>query len=381
MSVAVFGAGNIGRVVALYLVESDKVDDVAVFDVDNRKLEQLSREASSDKLSVIQTDVLKDSKVTNMMCDFDVISSLLPGSIGDAAYELSIGCKTNLVDTSYTETDPFTFDRRAKDAKVVIIPDAGVAPGLSNLLVGHAVSKLDVVEKVAIYVGGLPQKPRKPFYHEVNWSVSDLLEEYSRKVRLVRDGKIHIVEPLSGREEFYFKGFRLLEAFYTDGLRTLLKTIKAKNMFEKTLRHRGHLDLILQLYEFGFFSKETIQVDNCLIRPIDFTSKIFQKSIFNPDMRDVLVMHIDVVGTKNEERTKITFRVIDYYDESKKMSAMARTTGFTNAALVELLLSRQLNPGVLPPEIIGMNDVYYQFILDRLKAKDVKVEETVVKGD
>ena len=377
LSVAVFGAGNIGRVVSLYLIESDLIDSVTVFDISRERLDNLAKEAYSDKLSTVRSDVLRDPKVTKMIRNFDAVSSLLPGNIGDIAYGMSIGCKTNLVDTSYTSTDPFKFDKRAKESNVVIVPDAGVAPGLSNLLVGHAVSEFDTVDKVAIYVGGLPQKPKPPVYHGVNWSVSDLLEEYSREARIVRGGKIETVEPLSGREDFFFKGFGLLEAFYTDGLRTLLKTIKANEMYEKTLRYSGHLDFIAPMYKMGFFSKTAVSVDNCNVKPIDFSSKIFQRSIFNPNMIDILLMEIIVRGKKNGKDIEINFHVIDYYDKENKVSAMARTTGYTNAATVELILTGKLESGIQPLENIGMNKKNFEFIIKRLERNGIKIERNV----
>ena len=53
-----------------------------------------------------------------------------------------------------------------------------------------------------------------------------------------------------------------LEAFNTDGLRTLLKTMShVPNMKEKTLRYPGHVEYVRVLKESGFLDQDTINVN------------------------------------------------------------------------------------------------------------------------
>ena len=66
-----------------------------------------------------------------------------------------------------------------------------------------------------------------------------------------------------------------LEAFNSDGLRSLIRTMPdIPNMIERTLRYPGHIELMRVLRETGFFSKEAILVKGQAIRPIDLTSQL-----------------------------------------------------------------------------------------------------------
>ena len=53
----------------------------------------------------------------------------------------------------------FALDEKAKKQGVTLIPDLGVAPGMINILAGYGASKLDEVQIINLYVGGIPVEP------------------------------------------------------------------------------------------------------------------------------------------------------------------------------------------------------------------------------
>jgi saccharopine dehydrogenase-like NADP-dependent oxidoreductase len=78
-------------------------------------------------------------------------------------------------------------------------------------------------------VGGLAKNPL-PLGYDITGS-PESPDEYTRKAGIVRKGQTVEVEALNGVQEVEFPGVEKLEAFYTDGLRTLLHTTKyAKDM-------------------------------------------------------------------------------------------------------------------------------------------------------
>jgi saccharopine dehydrogenase-like NADP-dependent oxidoreductase len=90
------------------------------------------------------------------MKKFDIVIGALPGEVGYQTIKAAIEAKVNMVDISYMPENPLILNEDAVKADITIVPDCGVAPGLSNMLVGYAISKLDKVENVHIIVGGLP---------------------------------------------------------------------------------------------------------------------------------------------------------------------------------------------------------------------------------
>ena len=231
----VLGCGLMGSAIARDLVESGGME-VTIAARDERKLREYVAQLGSERASAVGVDARDERALVELMRGFDVVAGALPGRLGFGAMRAAIEAGTDMVDISFMPQNPLELDDPARAAGVTIIPDCGVAPGLSNMFVGYGASRLDRVKEVHIKVGGLPQNPMPPLGYRITWSVEDLLEEYTRRARIVQGGHIKEVEALSGLELVDFPGIGELECFYTDGLRTLLHTVKADVMDEKTLR-------------------------------------------------------------------------------------------------------------------------------------------------
>ena len=118
--------------------------------------------------------------------------------------------------------------------------DCGVAPGLSNIVLGALSLHLDGIDRYDCYVGGLPQERRWPYEYKAVFSPIDVLEEYTRPARYVEYGREVVRPALSDIELLDFPHVGTLEAFNTDGLRSLARTMEIPFMKEKTLRYPGH---------------------------------------------------------------------------------------------------------------------------------------------
>src|SRR6266545_5923707 len=95
------------------------------------------------------------------------------------------------------------------------------------------------MEDIAILVGGLPADRNRPFGYAIVFSAADVIEEYTRPARVVEDGRTVTRPALSEVETIEVPGVGTLEAFLTDGLRTLLSTVRARAMKEKPSATQG----------------------------------------------------------------------------------------------------------------------------------------------
>jgi len=136
--------------------------------------------------------------------------------------------------------NPLELEPVAKEQKLTAAVDCGVAPGLSNMLAGHGLSQLDQAFSIHIYVGGLPIIRKWPFEYQAVFSPVDVIEEYLRPARCVANGQLVTKPALSEPELIEFENLGTLEAFNTDGLRTMIDTLTVPEMIEKTLRYPGH---------------------------------------------------------------------------------------------------------------------------------------------
>ena len=254
-----------------------------------------------------------------------------------------------------------------------------MAPGLCNILAGHVEGILDRVERYVCYVGGLPQERQWPYEYKVVFSAVDVLEEYTRPARLVEYGQPVVRPALSDVELIDFDGVGTLEAFNTDGLRSLLRTIDAQFMVEKTLRYPGHADLMRVFRESGFFDATPIEVDGHQVRPIALTSRLlFDQWKLEPGQEDLTVMQVVVEGDKAGQRYTYTFDLLDRYDRRTLTSSMARTTGYT-CAIVARQVARGLftQVGICPPEYIGRRQACYQDLMAEYSKREIQVRESV----
>jgi len=365
MTIAVLGAGMVGRAIALDLA---KQYTVTSFDISVANLSLLQQRNTGIK---VQQQNLGDfSQYENFLSPFDMVVLAVPGFLGYEALKHVILAGKNTVDISFFPEDALQLDALAKEKNVSVIVDCGVAPGMSNWIIGryNAVMKLDAFE---IYVGGLPQHPQPPFLYKAPFSPIDVIEEYTRPARLKEKGEIVTKPALTDRHLMEFKGVGTLEAFNTDGLRSLLYTMPhIPDQLEQTLRYPGHVDLILALQQSGFFNEAPINIKGTEISPLQFTSQLLiDQWKLGETEEELTVMKVVVHG----EGKTITYDLLDYYDPATKTSSMARTTGYTCTAAVNMMIEGLFNSkGVYPPELIGNDERCFDFVLGYLKERGVE---------
>jgi len=253
--------------------------------------------------------------------------------------------------------------------------DCGVSPGLSNIILGYHNRKMKI-ESYKCYVGGLPFKRELPFQYKAFFSPVDVIEEYTRPARIVENGKIVVKEALSESEIIEFEHVGKLEAFNTDGLRTLLKTMKIPDMIEKTLRYPGHIELMKVFREVGFFSEEEIEIDGKKIKPLELTAKLLFP-FWQPEENEeeFTILKLIIEGNEEGKHKVYTYNLYDKFDNKLKTSSMARTTGYTCSSVARLLLNGDFKcKGVCPPEFIGEADGCFEKVIKDLNDRNIKLD-------
>jgi lysine 6-dehydrogenase len=364
MNVAVLGAGMVGGAIALDLAKNFAVTS---FDMNEANLSLLQQRNPS--IQTQQQNLQQFTAYSSFLQPFDLVVLAVPGFMGYKALQHIILAKKNCVDISFFPEDALQLNDLAKENNVTAIVDCGVAPGMSNFIIGYynAIMKINAFE---IYVGGLPKHPQPPFYYKAPFSPIDVIEEYTRPARLQENGSIVTKPALTERELMQFAGVGTLEAFNTDGLRSLLFTMPhIPHQKEKTLRYPGHLDLIISLQKAGFFNEQTIVFHEKEVSPLQFTSQILMKEWkLGPEEEELTVMKVALHG----EGKTIEYHLLDEYDAVTKTSSMARTTGYTCTAAVNLLAQNLfVQKGVFPPELIGHDKVCFDFVLEYLRKRNV----------
>ncbi|RLD18082.1 MAG: saccharopine dehydrogenase [Caldiserica bacterium] len=362
----VLGAGLVGSVIAKDMA---KDFDVTVVDLNEQALSKFD---DIRNVNTVKASVIDPESITPIIKDADVVCGAVPGSIGYRMLKTVINSGKSICDISFMPEDFRKLEYDAKINGVTVIPDMGVAPGMSNLLVGRAAHLLEEVKDVAIYVGGLPERPKPPFNYKIVFSLEGALDEYIRPVHCVVNGNVKEVEALTGIEEIDFSEVGKLEAFYTDGLRSLMYNIKAENMLEKTLRYPGYANIMNAFKSIGLLSDEYRRLAAKLLFPV------WEMKPEEGD-RDITVMKIIVSGRKEYDKVTYEWYLFDRFDKDKWLHSMARTTGFPCAIVARLIAGNKFSEaGVFAPEMLASNDVIFRYIIDQLAERGVHFREKIV---
>ena len=369
--VVVLGAGMVGQAIARDLAD-DAGLRVDVADVRAEALEQVARRAD---VGTVRADLANPDAVKRLVAAYELAVGALPSAIGLQTLRAVLEAGRHCVDISFMPEDALSLDALARGKGVTAVVDCGVAPGLSNMMCGAAAARLAPLEEVEIYVGGLPVERRWPFDYKAGFAPSDVLEEYTRPSRVVEHGRLVVKEPLSEPELLDFPGVGTLEAFNTDGLRSLVRTIDAPFMKEKTLRYPGHIALMRAFRETGLFSKDPISAGGVSVRPIDVTAALmFPKWTFGPGEADLTVMRVTVEGRRGGRRVRYAWDLLDRYDPATGFRSMSRTTAFPATIVARLLAAGAFRqPGVHPPERLGREQGLLEGVIAGLAERGVSV--------
>jgi len=371
--ITVLGAGRVGATLALDLARDGEFD-VTVADLSQAALARLEARG----LKVTARDLSHPGEVTAAVQGADLVVGAVPGFMGFRTLKTVLEAGKHVVDISFFPEDPFLLDGLAKEKGLVAIMDAGVAPGCDNFIVGDLQRRLDTIGNFECYVGGLPAIRTWPFEYKAGFSPVDVVEEYTRPARYVAHGKEIVMPALSEPELMDFPGVGTLEAFNTDGLRSLIRTVDAPFMKEKTLRYPGHIEKMRMLREAGFFGLEPIDVGGVKVAPMDVTTRLlFPMWQMEEDDEDFTVMRVIVDGTKDGRPERHVWDLLDRYDRETRTTSMARATGYSCTATVRLVAAGHFSrKGIAPPEYVGQVEGCWEFIRKDLARHGVNWVET-----
>jgi saccharopine dehydrogenase-like NADP-dependent oxidoreductase len=366
-SIIILGAGMVGSVMAADLAGSGEFD-VTVADVRPDALASAAARTQGRARTQIM-DFTDTRAISKAVESFDLVCGALSSHLGLGALRAVIAARKPYCDISFMAEDAIDLTQEAQDAGVTAIVDCGVAPGMSNLLAGYAASLLNPCESIEIYVGGLPVERRWPFEYKAGFSPADVLEEYTRPSRIVEHGRVVVRPALSEPELMDFDGVGTLEAFNTDGLRSIATTLKAPFMKEKTLRYPGHIGLMRVMRETGLFSKDPVMVKGQSVVPLEVTSALmFPKWKYEAGERDLTVMRVIGSGVRRGRRVRLQWDVLDFLDPATNFTSMSRTTAFPCTIFARMVLDRTITTkGVLPPELLATDTIVQRQFVEHEK--------------
>jgi len=375
----VIGAGLMGRAVSFDLCRSPGVGSVLLADVDGERVESVRASLRSPKASGTRLDVTDHAAVVSAMRGRDVTVSCVPYRHNAELARAAVEAGSSLCDLGGNNdvvAQELALDPEARRRGVTIIPDCGLAPGLTNVLSADALARFDVLEELHIRVGGLPLRPRPPLGYQLVFNPSGLINEYKEMCLVIRDGEVRSVESMTDIEELEFPPpFGRLEAFNTSGgTSTLPRTLKGRvrELDYKTIRYPGHCERIRLLMDLGLFDERPVRVGGAEVLPRELIEALFAERLsFGDD--DAVLVRVTARGVKDGRGRTLTHTIVDHCDKPNNLTAMMRMTAFPASIVAQMLADGTIaRRGAVPQESVVPPGRF----IEQLGARGVLVETT-----
>ncbi|HMH82951.1 MAG TPA: saccharopine dehydrogenase C-terminal domain-containing protein [Gemmatimonadales bacterium] len=337
MRMLVLGAGLQGSACAYDLLQQPGVERVTIADVKPERIPVFLKAYVGKRLVLLKLDIQDGAALRAAMVGHEAVQNAAPyhfnlevsrAAVDTGVHDADLGGNTEIV---FKQKD---LDADAKQRRVSVIPDCGLAPGMVNILAAEGIRRVGDAEAVKIYVGGLPQHPEPPLNYQIVYSLEGALDYYTTPSWVLRDGKPARVDALSELEQVMFPPpVGELEAFHTGGgISTLPWAYQGKiqTMEYKTLRYPGHVAIMRPIRELGLLDLTPVKVKGKEIVPRDAFIAAVSPKLTKPEGRDLVALRVEVRG-RNGKRA--AWQLLDYSDEAHGISAMMRTTGYSLAII------------------------------------------------
>ncbi|MDZ5474077.1 saccharopine dehydrogenase C-terminal domain-containing protein [Bacillus sp. 31A1R] len=377
MRVAVLGTGMIGNMIVCELAKADSILEIIAVDTSQSNLDRCLKDANQSKvLGRIAT--LDDwDTLVSIMKEVDIAVACLPHFLSLPAVKAAIegGCHLiDLVGSKYLEKAE--LHNEAKEKGVLIVPGAGVAPGITNFLAARGIELLDEAEEAVMICGGIPRHPLPPLWYQVVFRLESVMGLYTRPALAAENGHLVELPPLSGKETLHFPNpVGECEAVITDAhsVAFTLKN-KVKRLYEKTVRYKGHWDKMAVLAELGFLDEDEVIIEGMKVCPRKLSMAILEPKMKGESNEDITVLRVTVKGKKDGKSVKLEWEMVDLYDNEKNITSMARTTGYPAVILTEWLANGTLKQsGVVSIEELIIGD-YFDPFMEELKQRNIHIK-------
>lgn len=377
MKLLVIGAGMMGSSAAYDMARCARVEGVTLADADTKRARdaanRINKMVPGKKVKATGIDASSRRDAVKQMRGHDGTLSAVPYFYNLGLAEAAIDAQNHFADLGGNNTvvrEEIALDKKAAKQGVGLAPDCGLSPGMASVLGGELMRRIGgKADALKIYVGGLPQDPKPPFNYQLVFSVEGLINEYAEPARILRNGKLITIEPLTEIEEFKIPGFpAVLDAFHTSGGTSTMPETFGKNVgecFEKTLRYPGHVQMIRSLYDLGLFSKEKRKIGKAQVSPRALMSDLMIEK-FSGEKPDVTVMRVEA----HRDGRVAAFTMVDKYDPKTKHTSMMRTTAWPASVVLQMMANGEI---AKRGAVLQERDIPAQQFLNEMAARGVEL--------
>ena len=269
--VLVLGAGMVSKPLVRYLLDLPKVT-VTMASRTVEKAEKIIDNHTDG--TAVSLDVNNDTKLESLITDADVVVSLLPYVFHVKVAKICIAQKKHLVTTSYVSDEMQALDKQAKEAKVILLNECGLDPGIDHMsakkIIDEVEKKGGFVESFHSMTGALPshQHNTNPFGYKFSWSPRGVLLASRNPAKWLENGNIVSIPGEQLFEHYQLQDVPDVGTFenYPNRDSVQYKQIygldKAETVYRGTFRMTGWCETLRSIAAIGWLSDKKIKNDN-----------------------------------------------------------------------------------------------------------------------
>ena len=365
MKVLVFGAGMMGRAIGYDLSEYSNFDSITIADRDKNIIRSCEKFLRNHDINFDVLDLDKSEKVKKQLQNNDVAISAVPYTYNYSLATIAVETKTHFLDLGGNNdivNKERSLFKKAEENNVAIIPDCGLAPGMTSVITKDVVEQIDSIEYVKIRVGGLPIDPKPPLDYQIVFSPNGLINEYIEDAIILDHGNIKQIKSMENIEEISFpEPFERMEAFSTSGgCSTLPYTYnnKIKYLDYKTVRYPGHCENFKPLLK---------------IKPREKLIEYLLENLPSNE-KDVVLLKVMSKGLKHDKNVSLEYTMIDNYDCENHITSMMRTTAYPTSIIAQMIEQNKISKrGVFCSEEIVPCDSFFK----ELEKRGIKIKKEI----
>jgi lysine 6-dehydrogenase len=115
----------------------------------------------------------------------------------------------------------------------------------------------------------------------------------------------------------------------------------------KTLRYPGHAVIMKAIRDLGLLDLEPITVEGVRVAPRDVFISVVERVLRKPEGRDLVALKVVATGRKAGRSGRVSYQLLDRYDEAHGISAMSRATAYSLSITGQMQVEGRIStPGV-----------------------------------
>jgi lysine 6-dehydrogenase len=359
LRVFVLGAGRMGLAVVEDLLHTVRNDlNLGIGDVDLTRAQDLANRVSNGLGQAYKVDVKDIDSLSSILQKYDAVvnATWFENNLHVMKACLKAGCNYNDLGGLFHMTrKQLMLDKDAKSHGTSAVVGGGESPGITNVMCALAAEGMTKVDSLKIYAGaketGRTEGLVFPF------SVSTVIDEYTKKPVEYLNGEYVEVPALSGDEEVIFPepvGKNICHYSIHSEPATLpasisrgVKSVEFRlGISEKMVR------TLAPLIETGMLSEESkIRVNDQMISPRDFVISFFNsKSAGGEQLERWVALKAVATGILGEKRCSVSCDLLSAPGSYGFKNATAYLTGVAGSIFGQYLAKNKVAKGVIAPE-------------------------------